>query len=232
MTDRRYHEKEVRKILELATRPDTARPRPATAANGLTLADIQSIALEVGVAPDAVARAAAALDAPAAPRPRRSWGMPIEVGRTVPLSRPLTDHEWDQLVAELRTTFRARGRVTVEGGLREWRNSNLHACVEPSAAGYRLRLGTVKGDAAGINMVGASLVAAGAIVFGSVALGGGPPEAIFGPALMGGSGIAAFLANLIRLPRWAQQRQQQMEHIEARIHTIMAAPRKAELDVT
>ncbi|HEX6309773.1 MAG TPA: hypothetical protein VFZ69_16485 [Longimicrobiales bacterium] len=107
MKDRRYREGEVRRIFELATRQPAPSPPAAGSADGLTLADVQSIGLEVGLAPEVIAQAAAALDASPA-TPRRSWGMPVELGRVVPLPRAMTDHEWDQLVAELRTTFRGR----------------------------------------------------------------------------------------------------------------------------
>ena len=229
MTERRYGDGEVRKILELATRPEAARPRPESAVDGLTLSDIQGIAWKVGIAPEAVSRAATTLDAAATPT-RKSWGMPVEVCRTVPLRRALTDHEWDQLVAELRATFGARGKVIVQGGLKEWANGNLHACVEPTGNGYRLRLGTIKGNAAGMNALGATGVAAGALVIGAGVLSGGSLEAVFGPILLATSGVGAVLANLVRLPRWAQQRERQMEHIEARIRTIMADPEQGELD--
>jgi hypothetical protein len=229
MTERRYGDGEVRKILELATRPEAVGPHPESGADGLTLSDIQSIALEVGIAPEAVSRAATTLDVSATPA-RKSWGMPIEVARTVPLRRALTDHEWDQLVAELRATFRARGRVMVQGGLREWANGNLHACVEPTDDGYRLRLDTIKGNAAGMNALGATGIAAGALVIGAGVLTGGAVEAVFGPMLLATSGVGALLANLLRLPRWAQQRERQMEHIEARISTIVADSAKGELE--
>ena len=227
MTERRYREEEVQKILELATREDAAGPQARAAAGGLTLADIQSIALEVGVAPEAIARAATSLDVEAAPKPRRSWGMPVEVGRTVALPRALTDDEWERLVAELRATFGASGRVVSHRGHREWANGNLHAFVEPADDGYRLRIGTVKGDAAGINALGATAVAAGALVLGAGAMVGGFTDAVLGPIVLLASGAGAFAANLVRLPRWAQRRRSQMEHIEARALAIMGAPARS-----
>ena len=152
MNKRRYSEAEVREIFELAMRPRAAERAALPATEGLTLSDIQEIGGEVGLAPSDVERAAATLDARKLRAPRRtSLGMPIAVGRLVPLPRPLTDHEWDQLVAELRTTFQARGKVSSQGSLREWTNGNLHAMVEPGETGYRLRLGTLKSDAIGWN---------------------------------------------------------------------------------
>ncbi|CAN5738564.1 hypothetical protein BH23GEM9_BH23GEM9_32100 [soil metagenome] len=221
--NRRYREDEVREIFGLAAQPGNASP-PVSVPKGLTLADIQEIGLEVGLEPAVIARAAASLDARGTKLPRRtSLGMPIEVGRIVPLPRALTDLEWERLVAELRSTFGARGKVTSLGGLREWANGNLHACIEPTEAGYRLRLGTVKGDAITLNILGATGLATGAITFGAILAGGGLQEAFFVPVMFGASGVAAFLSNLLRLPRWTQQREQQMEHIASRIGSIMDA---------
>lgn len=228
MDERRYRDAEVRRILELATRSDTARPRGDTvAADGMTLADIESIALEVGVEPAAVQRAAASLDELADTPTRRSFGMPIEVDRTVPLPRVLTDDEWDGLVAELRRTFRARGKVAVNGSLREWWNGNLHACVEPAADGYRLRLGTRKSNAVVVNRIGAGSLVAGTFVLGASLLSGAPLD-IAGPMVLGAAGTGAIFANLLRLPAWARERERQMKHIEAYVARLISPPTPAD----
>jgi hypothetical protein len=220
MSDRSYDDAEVRKILELATTQQSIR-RPTRTAEGMSLAELQSIGEEVGVDPAAIARAAAALDAGALARPRTSLGQPIEVGHVVPLTRMPTDVEWERLVAELRTTFRARGRTAVHGGLREWTNGNLHACIEPVAHGHRLRRGTVKGDARALNALGATGLIAGATVAASMLLAGEVQGALVVPAIFGTAGMGAFLANMLRLPRWARQRDRQMQHIAARAHDII-----------
>jgi hypothetical protein len=226
MTERRYNDDEVRKIFGLAT-TDVSKPAvPSTTTDGLTLAEIQNIGLEVGLQPDAVARAATSLDAAPPHSLRTTWGMPVEVARTVPLPRTITDHEWEQLVGELRTTFRASGKITTHGSLRQWRNGNLHVSVEPTERGARLRMGTVKGNATAVNVLGAAGVVASTVTFGSLAYWGLP--ASFGdaalyvlPVALGGGGIGAILANWLRLPRWAAQRDQQMTHIAARLRSIM-----------
>jgi hypothetical protein len=225
MKDRRYREDEVRKIFGLATEK-TAEPPAASTTQGLTLAEMQSIGLEVGLDPDAVARAAATFEARAPQHLRKSWGMPIEVGRTVSLPRAMTDHEWEQLVAELRRTFRAKGDISAHGGLKEWTNGNLHASVEPTETGYRLRLGTLKGDAAGFNALGvtgiaaAAVVSAGRLATGAISLSNFADLMIV-PILLGVAGAAALASNWIRLPRWANKRQLQMNHIAARVRAIM-----------
>jgi hypothetical protein len=216
MTERRYQRDEVREIFGLATSGRLGDSQAVPDAQGLTLAELQSIGQEVGLDAATVASAAAVLDARGATQRRTTWGSPVEVGRIVQLSRPLTDHEWERLVAELRATFRARGQVVSHGGSREWSNGNLHACVEPTAHGYRLRLGTIKGDARGINALGVTGIATGVIAAGSLALSGSLLEGIFLPIMLSGAGVGALLANMLRLPRWAQRREQQMDYIAAR----------------
>lgn len=177
--ERRYRDEEVREIFELAARRDVGQLPSASAADGVTLADLQDIGRDVGLEPTAVAHAAVALEAQT-PKSflRTSVGMPVGVGRIVPLPRPLTDSEWERLVAELRTTFGARGRVSTQGGLREWVNGNLHACIEPAEEGSRLRLGTVKGNAVMLNALGATGVVTGAITFGAMLMSAGLQDAI------------------------------------------------------
>jgi hypothetical protein len=224
-TERTYRDDEVREIFGLAARGPGNEPAPASGADGLTLASLQSIGEEVGLEPAAVAQAAAEVEVrSAALVPQRtSLGMPIGVGRIVPLPRALTDSEWERLVGELRTTFGARGRVASQGGLREWVNGNLHACIEPSAAGYHLRLGTVNGNARSMNALGAVGIGTGAIAFGSLVLGSGLQEAVFIPWMLGAAGVAALLSNVLRLPRWARLRDRQMASIAAKVATIMEA---------
>lgn len=225
MTERRYNQDEVRKIFEVAAARSPDQPATSSEASGLTLAEIQSIGSEAGLEPAMVARAAASLDA----RPlRTSLGQPIEVGRVVHLPRNLTDHEWDQLVAELRSTFRAQGKVTTSGGIREWRNGNLHAALEPTQGGYRLRLGTLKGDAAGINALGAMGLVAGVTTFAALWFSGEMGDALLTGGFFTASGVAAFVMNALRLPRWANRRQQQLEHIAKKVARMLSGEGDAE----
>lgn len=220
MSERRYRDDEVRKIFKLATTDKIANAPASRTPSGLTLEEMQSIGQEVGIAPDVVARAAAALDA-GAPTVRESLGMPVEVGTIIQLPRALTDHEWEMLVGELRRTFRARGHVHELGSSREWRNGNLHVVVEPAPSGYRLRLGTLKGDAVGINALGATGLAAAAATF-IAHLVINDPNALIAPIMMATGGVAAFVTNWLRLPPWARKREAQFQEIAAKVRSIIA----------
>ena len=219
MNDRKYREDEVRKIFKLATTERVANA-PAPTSEGLTLAEIQSIGREVGVDSDVIARAAASLDATALEHKRTTLGAPIEVGRVVPLERAMTDHEWEQTIALLRSTFRASGKLSGHGTLREWRNGNLFASHEPAGDGYRLRIGTRKGDVAGFTALGATGILASAVILAEHIFVGSPSSLI--PSFtFGAFGIGALAANLLRLPPWARRRESQMAHIAATVKAIM-----------
>src|SRR4051812_7964811 len=148
MTDtsgRRYDDKEIAAIFRAAadgpqpSSPDVPRDE------GLTLAELQTIGREVGIAPDAIARAAGSLDVRRESESRTLFGLPIGVARTVNLNRRLNDDEWERLVVQLREVFNARGTMRSEGSLRQWTNGNLQVLLEPTATGHRLRFRTVHG---------------------------------------------------------------------------------------
>jgi hypothetical protein len=220
MSERRYREEEVRKIFKLATSDRLPSAPGAPANDGLTLSEIQSIGGEIGVDAERIALAAAALDSGASEHVRSSFGAPVEVGLAVPLPRAMTEQEWEQTVALLRSTFRARGHITTHGGLREWRNGNLHASHEPFGNGYRLRLGTTRGDARGFTALGfLGLAAAGATTVAHYVIV--DPTSMAAPLVMAGVGVAAFVSNWLRLPPWAKTRAQQMKQIAASVKAMM-----------
>ena len=211
--ERRYQEDEVAEIFEAASAPAISRGG-ASSTEGLTLAELQAIGKEVGIAPERIAEAASSLARPQPPLPRRTeLGMPMSAGLVVDLPRALTDREWALVVSDLRETFGARGKEVSSGEMRQWSNSNLHAFVEPTRTGYRLRLGTLKGDGVALNRMGGFAMAMAVFVGVAPLLNGHPAAAIPGMVLLGGMGAGAIVFNALRLPRWARLREQQMKDI-------------------
>lgn len=223
MTDeRRYSDEEVAEIFEAAATPRDSGGRSLASADGLTLAELQAIGSEVGMSPDRIADAASAIDLRRNVIPRRTdLGMPISVARTVALPRAPTDREWSLLVAEMRETFNARGKDRSSGGLREWANGNLHAYVEPTEDGYRFRLRTRKGDAQALNRMGVAGMLVGLVMLVVLFLQGSLAQELFVPALFALIGAATLTSNALRLPGWAQEREQQMEYIAARAQALI-----------
>ncbi len=228
--ERRYREDEVKEIFDLASRTDEAGRSAVFDESGLTLSELQEVGLEVGVEPSRIADAALTLDTRRNVLPRRtSLGMPISIGRVIDLPRAVTDREWDVLVAELRETFGARGQVTSHGGVREWSNGNLHAFLEPTSTGHRLRLRTLKGGARALNGLGVAGLAAGLIMLTAFLTGASsPPGMELAMMWLMGMGGGALVANLLRLPRWAHEREGQMEYLAGRVEALLAKPPQGE----
>lgn len=215
--ERKYREDEIQEIFERAASSE-ARGLPAPSyESGLTLSDLQDIGRQVGMEPSRIAEAAMALDARPEVLPRRTiLGVPVSVGRIVELDRAPTDREWGLLVAEIRRTFDARGRLTEAGGLREWSNGNLHVSVEPTETGHRLRMGTRNGHAANVTAVGIAGLGLGIVFLFSFLADGKLDKGFFLPAMFLLAGAAAFVSNLVGLPRWAREREDQMKYIGER----------------
>jgi hypothetical protein len=223
MDERRYEEAEVAEIFKAAASPRASEAHAVSTAGGFSLAELQAIGGEVGIAPERIAEAAAALDVRGGGgAPRRTYlGMPVSVGRTVDLPRAPTDREWDMLVAELRETFGARGKDRSSGGVRAWTNGNLHAYVEPAESGYRLRLGTTKGNAVASSRFGIVTLVLG-LILGVLLFAELLDEDLSGLLVFAVMGAFALVFNALRLPRWAREREEQMDHIAARARTRIA----------
>ncbi|MFV1988348.1 MAG: hypothetical protein ACC682_13790 [Gemmatimonadota bacterium] len=223
--ERTYGEDEVSEIFALATKVGGASLPALTEREGLTLGELQEVGREVGLAPERVAEAAATLDDRPQTLPRQTLlGAPVSVGRVVELPRAATDREWQFLVAELRETFGAKGKVTSHGDTREWTNGNLHAFLEETESGHRLRLGTRKGNAMEVVAIGAvglfmALIMAVAMISkGKIGL------ELMVPGLFALAGGGALASNFLRLPRWADERERQMDHIAGRARALLEAP--------
>ena len=231
MSERRYNEDEVAEIFARATEAQKASLSAAREPDGegLTLAELQEVGREVGLAPDLVERGARSLEMRTQVQRRTLLGLPVGVGRSAELERPLTEAEWHRLVADLRETFDARGRLSEQGPFKQWTNGNLQALLEPTSTGQRLRLKTLKGSA--MTMIPASLVglAVAAIMLVDEIRSGALPPYRYDQIVMLVTlvvGLAGF--NLLRLPSWAKERARQMEAVLERLSLMLASPRSSE----
>jgi hypothetical protein len=221
--ERRYRDEEVKEILGLAAnRAEDGQPAFSNE-GGLTLSELQEVGLEVGMDPGRIADAAFAVDTRRQVLPRRtSLGMPVSVGRVIELPRTVTDREWELLVAELRETFGARGQVTSHGGVREWTDGSLRAFLEPTETGHRLRLRTHKGGAMALNRMGIAGLAMGLILLTMfLTTGPSPVRLELVMMLLVGMGGGVLATNSVSLPRWAREREGQMEYLAGRVRALI-----------
>jgi len=225
MTERRYGDEEVRQIFSLATTGDARDPELPPEPDGLTLDELKRIGQEAGIEPARVAHAVTQLDARGQTAPvRKSLGMPVGLTRVVDLARAPTDREWEQLVSAFRTTFSHHGTSSTSGGLREWSVGNLHVSVEPTEHGEQLRLTTLKDDAIALNGLGGLLAGMAVLMSIVVTASGAPAKALIILGMFGGMSAAAFGFNLIRMPRWARERQRQMEAAAEHAVRLLSKP--------
>jgi len=222
--ERRYQDHEIRQILDLAIGEDDGAAVPHPAVDGLTLLELQEVGREVGLPPERITHAVAAFEGRGEAVARATTlGLPTSVGRIVPLPRNPSDREWELLIAELRTTFGVKGEVTVQGGLREWSHGTLHAFIEPTATGHRLRLADSSAAVAGIGFGG--LLLAFAVLILVVLLGKDDPGSRLAvPAffsLLGGGLVAG---SAMSLPKWARKQDQRMEHIARHAASLLSLP--------
>ena len=192
----------------------------------MTLATLQEIGREVGISPESISQAARSLDQAGRPASRTFLGLPIGVGLTVEFARPLSDADWEGLVADLRETFEARGAVRYDGPFRQWTNGNLQALVEPTPTGHRVRFQTVKGDSRAL-MTGGIIslgVATAMLIAAGLAGGLGDAGTLAGAGFMAAIGLGMFGVGALRLPGWARRRRTQLEAVTARLDVAARTP--------
>jgi hypothetical protein len=214
-TGRRYDDKEIAAIFRAAADGPQPPGHDVPRDEGLTLVELQVIGREVGLSPDAVARAARSLDVRG--DSRTLLGLPVGVARTVDLNRRLTDDEWERLVVQLREVFAARGAMRSEGSFRQWTNGNLQVLLEPTETGHRLRFRTVHGAARDSIRAGFFAVGMAAVTAIALAASGHLIGAVPGVAFMFLGGSAMIANGALRLPRWARLRQRQMDTLAEQV---------------
>jgi hypothetical protein len=226
MTDRRYSEAEVAAIFERATEAHVPSQRQLPPSEGMTLAQLQDIGREVGIAPESLAQAAQTMEIEGRATSRTFMGLPIGVGLSVDLGRKLTDDEWDRVVVDLRETFDAKGKQSREGSFRQWTNGNLQALLEPSGAGHRIRLRTMKGDARGLIVGGLAMFGFAASAAALALLRGGVDDRglVMAIGTLAAMGIGMLASGAAPLPAWARLRGRQMEEVAARVAAVASVP--------
>lgn len=228
--ERRYGDNEIRQILELAIGQEAARtPAPGralSAADGLTLSELQDVGREVGVAPARIAEAVEALERRGEAIPRgTTLGMPTTVGRVVPLPRMPSEREWELMVSEFRTMFRGKGELSEHGSLREWSYGSFHVFLEPTESGQQLRLADTREGALGAGLFFGGIMLAFALLIFVVLLGKADPGFKFAvPAFFSLAGGGVIAASLAMLPGWARLQEKRMEQLSRRAASLLAPP--------
>lgn len=117
MAERRFNEQQIGEILRRAGEIQVDIS-PDAEAHGVTLAELQKIASEIGIEPHVLERAAQEVES----------GTPVGKDAERPNFRmfdhtvdgELTDEQWDEVVMLLRQSTGLPGTSTLQGNMREW----------------------------------------------------------------------------------------------------------------
>lgn len=223
--NRRYDETEVREIFERAAREEGTRSPLPAAREGMTLEELIEVGREVGLPPDRIERAAAAVDIrPASGHRETSLGAPIALSRSVTLPRAPTEHEWHVLVAELREGRGVTGRMVSYDDAHEWSDGRLHVFVEPAATGHRLRLIARRRSEVEIVGLGGTAIVVALVVLVTGALEAaalGPVLEALVPSVLALLGAGSVAGRTLRLRRWGEETERAMARITGRMLGLM-----------
>lgn len=148
MTERRFNDDEVARILKRATELDRrtgAEPASTELARGLSLAELQEVAIEVGIAPETIARAALELERPASSGLAEvvAGGSPV-TQRIQVVGRALTPDELARVVQVVDEVVPAQGSVTEALGSVRWNGQGRfvgrQVLLQPTESETRIRV--------------------------------------------------------------------------------------------
>lgn len=148
MTERRFTDDEVARILKRATEMDRREGRGTAElelARGLSLSELQEVAEEVGIAPATVARAALELERPGSTGfgEMLLGGSPVSQ-RTQVVGRPLSEGEMAEVVRVVDEVMPAQGSVTEALGSVRWVNQgrflSRSVVLQPADAETRVQV--------------------------------------------------------------------------------------------
>jgi hypothetical protein len=229
MAERRYGEREVAEILRAAAESQAADPGVASEKVGLTLAEIQRLAGEVGIDARHVAEAAVArAESGVGGKEFYFWGAPTRIVREVSCPGLLDESTWEDVVSELRNVVGQPGAVSTVGLSREWSGNadvvGIHFRAKPEGNSTRFNLLFNQGG----GLILAWLLSFLGGFFGSIGVGVGVGAASKSP-LLATLAIVAFFASIyfvtrMFVARWHQKNSRMIGSLLKRAEEIVPSP--------
>lgn len=220
---RLYGDKDISRILKRATEMQEAEG--PTEATGLSLEEIQQIAAEVGVDPKFIQAAVAELDqGTSSDKDFHLLGSPVSFSLEHVVEGEITDVQWEEMVEEIRQSFKLVGGSGKVGRSFEWthdsRNQQTQVTVASRGGQTKIRVFSRFPRIAILTFVPAMVVSlqAGALLGGSMGMTFGLP--VIGLML---SFIAAtFLAMRFAFSRIVQKKERKAHQLLGRLEQIVA----------
>ncbi len=138
-----YSDKEISSVLKRAS--ELQRTKGPGSMAGLTLEELEQVAVEVGLDPGLVRKATQELEE------EQPWerfyllGAPTSIDRERIVDGEMTEEKWDEAAAEFRRVFGANGESGQVGRTREWTHAygedeHVHVTLSPVEQQTRIRV--------------------------------------------------------------------------------------------
>lgn len=176
---RRYSDREVRQILKHATgMQEAAEVRIDEEREGMTLAEVQEAAAEVGIEPRYLERAASLVEKrPEGPGTGIAFlGVPSKTTAAKAVRGTLLDEDYERIVETI-TRELGQGQASMVGRTLEWRSSRRPVSVKVSSGSGETRI-EAEYTLSDLVALHVALGAAGVAAFVVLALGGSPLTAV------------------------------------------------------
>lgn len=229
MTER-FTDEEGRRILRRAAeRQEAAERARLREGETLTLAELESIAEEVGIDRSYVDAAAreVVIRRDAGPVDV-SMGLPKELVEVRVLPGTVSDRQWEQMVGVLRESFGRSGIVTQFGDVREWSSSSdgrdgmpVHVRLAPTEGGTQLSMSQSTLSVRQVGpIVGGSFGFIAAFLTAFVAVGDFEPAVWSLPILMLLIAVGSGLGSTLLGKRWVRSRTALMDSVADKMELI------------
>ena len=219
---RRFDDDETAEILARAASAESAAR--AIPGQGFTLAELQEIGREVGIAPERVAQAASVVVSRRDAGSETLMGLPRAHSLVTPLAGDMDEDHWGRLVVALRDVAGATGTTEVHGPLRAWRHGDLEVLVEPAGDGTVVRMQARNGDLVPLVVFGPILSVMGLGMLSAAIWTGEGLAVTAASALVTAMGAGMMAWARWAAPRWLRRRARQMEDIAAHAAALFKAP--------
>ncbi len=206
MSTRRFTEDEIARIFEEAAKKQ-ASPDPE---DGLSLKELQGIGAASGLSPEAIAEAAKKFNYYIKLGERDTLLFnDVGVSAVAELPGRLSHADWHELLGEIRSNFKAAGKVSTESGGRMWRNGNLSVIVEEGKTRDRLRMATKNASRISLLQTAGGIFAGFGMAYGYQVIFGNADWSAMSFLLIAIGALSMIGLSRIRQKSWAGLRESQ-----------------------
>lgn len=225
-----FSEEEIRRILARAADREAEGERARLGAGtGLTLGGLKEVATDAGLDPLHVEAAAREVLLHRAAVPERTrLGLPVELLAQRVIPGPVSDAQWERMVAGFRDVFRKSGIVSQFGEVREWVSGNestegmpVRIRLEPVDEGTLVTLQQPTRSLSVTTYALGGTFSFFALLFGALFVAGDfAPAVATLPILMAVLGVVSFVGGWAGWRAWVPRQEERFRAVLDRVELI------------